>query len=357
MIIMNKIHYYIESFRLRTLPLSLSGVILGGFLAVATGVSEVAAAAGSTEATGSACAAVVADVVESTSSAVTANSFRVVPFMLAILTTLCLQILSNLANEWGDLKKGTDNGERLGPIRSIQSGALSINEFKHAIYVFVLLSAVCGLALLHFSFGSLLSKESLVMLGMGALAIVAAIKYTVGKGAYGYYGLGDLFVFIFFGLVSVCGSYFVITHSFTAWLMLPGAAIGMLSMGVLNLNNMRDIENDAQCGKRTIPVIIGLPKARIYHCILIIGSLICFLVYAEMHCYALQHAHTLENNGLFENYTRCVSFMFLIAAPIMALHVRRVFGFEGKQLDGELKVLSLSTLLVAVLFGLGQILC
>lgn len=344
---MNKIHYYIESFRLRTLPLSLSGVILGGFLAAATGVSEVAAAAGSTEAAGSAVA------MESVGSSVAV--FRTVPFVLAILTTLCLQILSNLANEWGDLKKGTDNGERLGPIRSIQSGALSIDEFKHTIFVFVGLSAVSGLALLYFSFGSLFAKESLIMLGLGALAIVAAIKYTVGKGAYGYYGLGDLFVFIFFGLVSVCGSYFVIAHTFTVGLLLPGAAIGMLSMGVLNLNNMRDIENDAQCGKRTIPVMIGLAKARIYHCVLIIGSLICFLIYAEMHCYAMQHAHTLDNQGFFENYTRCVSFMFLIAAPVMALHLRRVFGFEGKQLDGELKVLSLSTLLVAVLFGLGQV--
>ncbi len=321
---MKKIQAYIESFRLRTLPLSISGVILGGFLASAT---------------------------ENAGSAVSIT----VPFVLAIVTTLCLQILSNLANEWGDMQKGTDNTDRLGPIRSIQSGTLTKNEFKNTIIVFILLSILSGLALLYFSFGSLFETESLVMLGLGALAIVAAIKYTVGKGAYGYYGLGDLFVFLFFGLVSVCGSYFVIAHTFNIELLLPAAAIGMLSVGVLNLNNMRDIENDAQCGKRTIPVMIGIGKARIYHCFLIIGSLICLLVYAELQCHALNHLHTFGKHSFFENYTLCSNFLFLIAAPIMALHTRRVFGFEGRQLDGELKVLSLSTLLVAILFGVGQL--
>ena len=160
---MGKIKYYISSFRLRTLPLSLSGIILGTLLASAAG------------------------------------HFNWSSFIWAILTTLCLQILSNLANEWGDLQKGTDNEERLGPIRSIQSGALSIKEFKRCIGVFIILSACTGTALIYHSFDSLFSRDGIYMLLLGAAAIIAAIKYTMGKGAYGYYGLGDLFVFIFFG--------------------------------------------------------------------------------------------------------------------------------------------------------------
>lgn len=317
---MSKFQAYIESFRLRTLPLSLSGVILGILLAKANGF------------------------------------FQLWPCVFALTTTLCLQILSNLANEWGDLQKGTDNQERIGPIRSIQSGALTMQEFKRMIILFVVLSGLSGLILVYFAFDSIFKPDGLIMLALGALSIIAAIKYTVGKNAYGYRGLGDLFVFLFFGLLSVCGSYFIMAHSLNAEIFLPAAAIGMLATGVLNLNNMRDIENDAQCGKRTVPVMIGLDKAKFYHCFLVIGSLLLFLIYAELNCHALHHLHTMSNSGIFTNYTLCTNFMFLIAAPIMALHLRRVFGTEGRALDSQLKVLSLSTLLVAVLFGIGQIL-
>lgn len=291
---MSKAKYYIASFRLRTLPLSLSGIFLGTLLAKADGF------------------------------------FHTLPFVFAVATTLCLQILSNLANELGDLQKGTDNAERLGPIRSIQSGALTLTEFKRTIIVFVLLSVISGSVLVYTAFDSLFSQDGIIMLLLGGAAIIAAIKYTVGKNAYGYHGLGDLFVFLFFGLLSVMGAYFLMAHQINALLLLPASAIGLLSTGVLNLNNMRDVENDRACGKRTIPVLIGVHKAKIYHFILIIGAFVC------MSSYVFLHEHTPTD------------FLFLLTLPLFIFHLLKVTNNQGRSLDPQLKVLSLSTLLFAI---------
>lgn len=255
--------------------------------------------------------------------------------MLAVTTTLCLQILSNLANEWGDLQKGTDNDERIGPIRSIQSGALTLKEFKHTIIVFIFLSAISGTALVYTAFTGLFTEDGLVMLLLGAASIIAAIKYTVGKGAYGYHGLGDLFVFLFFGLVSVAGSWFLMTRQITAAIFLPAAAIGFLSTGVLNLNNMRDIENDTHCRKRTIPVLIGISRAKIYHYILICAAFVCMTIYTLL-------------------YGRSYyGFIFLFTLPLFFLHLKKVSKNQGRQLDAQLKILSLTTFLFAILAGIG----
>lgn len=291
---MSKAKYYIASFRLRTLPLSLSGIFLGTLLAKADGF------------------------------------FHTLPFVFAVATTLCLQILSNLANELGDLQKGTDNAERLGPIRSIQSGALTLTEFKRTIIVFVILSAISGSVLVYTAFDSLFSRDGIIMLLLGGAAIIAAIKYTVGKNAYGYHGLGDLFVFLFFGLLSVMGAYFLMAHQINALLLLPASAIGLLSTGVLNLNNMRDVDNDRACGKRTIPVLIGVHKAKIYHFILIIGAFVC------MSSYVFLHDHTPSD------------FLFLLTLPLFIFHLVKVTKNQGRSLDPQLKVLSLSTLLFAI---------
>lgn len=291
---MSKAKYYIASFRLRTLPLSLSGIFLGTLLAKADGF------------------------------------FHTLPFVFAVATTLCLQILSNLANELGDLQKGTDNAERLGPIRSIQSGALTLTEFKRTIIVFVLLSVISGSVLVYTAFDSLFSQDGIIMLLLGGAAIIAAIKYTVGKNAYGYHGLGDLFVFLFFGLLSVMGAYFLMAHQINALLLLPASAIGLLSTGVLNLNNMRDVDNDRACGKRTIPVLIGVHKAKIYHFILIIGAFVC------MSSYVFLHEHTPSD------------FLFLLTLPLFIFHLLKVTNNQGRSLDPQLKVLSLSTLLFAI---------
>ncbi|MCC8173363.1 MAG: 1,4-dihydroxy-2-naphthoate octaprenyltransferase, partial [Odoribacter sp.] len=226
---MSKLKYYIHSFRLRTLPLSVSGIILGGLLAKSAG------------------------------------EFNVAIFTLAIITTLLLQIVSNLANELGDLQKGTDNNKRLGPIRSIQSGALTVSEFKRILIWMSTLALIAGLWLVFLAFHNLINLKSIGMLLLGGLALAAAIKYTMGKHAYGYYGLGDIFVFIFFGIISTAGCYFLMIHQIKASILLPASAIGFLSTGVLNINNIRDIENDKACNKRTIPVKIGEKNAKRYH--------------------------------------------------------------------------------------------
>lgn len=299
---MNKFKYYVRSFRLRTLPLSLSGILLGSMLAYAAG------------------------------------AFDNLSFGLAIVTTLCLQILSNLANELGDLQKGTDNENRLGPIRSVQSGALTLREFYRVILLFVALSFVSGISLVFCAFHSLLDTQSIIMLLLGGTAIIAAIKYTVGENAYGYRGLGDLFVFLFFGLLSTIGAWFLMMKTVTPDLFLPAAAIGLLSTGVLNMNNIRDIRNDALYGKRTIPVLLGERHAKIYHFCLIIGALLCTLIYTVLH-----------PNHLF-------GFLFLLTLPLFIVHLKNVVGNSGRTLDPQLRFLSLSTLLLALLTGAGQIL-
>lgn len=297
---MSKTKSYIASFRLRTLPLSLSGIFLGTLLAAAAG------------------------------------HFHLIPFLLAVATTLSLQILSNLANELGDLQKGTDNEKRLGPIRSIQSGALTLQEFKRVILLFILLCILCGSALIYTAFDSLCSKDGIVMLLLGAAAIIASITYTVGKHAYGYRGLGDLFVFLFFGLLSTVGSWFLMTQTICAGIFIPASAVGLLSTGVLNINNMRDRENDEYCGKRTLAVILGSRKAKIYHFSLIIGAILSMGIYTGL------------------NYENIRNLAWLLTLPLFAIHLKRIYSDYGRALDKQMKILSLSTLAFSLLAGWSQ---
>ena len=294
---MSKVRAYITSFRLRTLPLSLSGVLLGSLLAASDGY------------------------------------FKTTTFVWAMLTTVALQILSNLANEVGDLTKGTDNEHRLGPIRSAQSGALSMREMVQAMIVFGVIAIITGSLLIYEAFRDLLNWKSISLFIAGGASIVAAVKYTVGKSAYGYRGLGDLFVFIFFGLVSVMGSYFAMSG------VLPWICVfGFLSSGVLNMNNIRDIENDSVCGKRTIPVILGIRGAKIYHFVITLLAVICLVVYTILHS------------------AGWTGYLFLLTLPLLAMHLKSVYRGEGRALDSQLKFLSITTLLIALLLGFGQLL-
>ena len=299
---MSKVRAYITSFRLRTLPLSLSGVLLGSLLAA----SDV--------------------------------FFKTTTFVWAMLTTVALQILSNLANEVGDLTKGTDNEHRLGPIRSAQSGALSMREMVQAMIVFGVIAIITGSLLIYEAFRDLLNWKSIALFIAGGASIVAAVKYTVGKSAYGYRGLGDLFVFIFFGLVSVMGSYFAMSGVLPWICVLPAAAIGFLSSGVLNMNNIRDIENDSVCGKRTIPVILGIRGAKIYHFVITLLAVICLVVYTILHS------------------AGWTGYLFLLTLPLLAMHLKSVYRGEGRALDSQLKFLSITTLLIALSLGFGQLL-
>src|SRR6478609_5620599 len=226
---------WLQAFRLRTLPLALSSIAMGGFLAASAG------------------------------------AFRWSIFLLCVTTTVFLQVLSNLANDYGDSINGADHDGRKGPSRAVQSGAISAAQMKNAIILFVLLSLVSGISLLFISFGWNWSAL-LFFFGLGVLSIGAAIAYTVGKKPYGYIGLGDFSVLIFFGLVGVMGSYYLFTKSISWREILPALSCGFFSIGVLNINNIRDIESDRQAGKFSIPVRIGKEKAVMYHwCLLIAG--------------------------------------------------------------------------------------
>ena len=290
------------SARLRSLPLSISGVLLGSGAAYGAGV------------------------------------FRADIFALALLTTLLFQVLSDYANDYGDAVKGTDDEGRLGPRRAIQTGQMSMAEMKCVIIAMALLSALCSLALSVLAFGERFYLVLLFM-ALGGASIYAAIRYTVGAGAYGYKGLGDVFVFLFFGLLSVLGSYFLYARSFDAALLLPACACGMLSTAVLNLNNMRDIQNDALKGKRTIPVRIGLRAAKRYHYALVAGGASLML------CYSLLR----DEPGVRLLYV--ISFAPLVWHLFFISKVR-----ECRDFDGQLKVVALCTFAMSALFFIGEIL-
>jgi 1,4-dihydroxy-2-naphthoate polyprenyltransferase len=294
---------WIKAFRLRTLPLALSSAILGSFLAYAQG------------------------------------SFRWEILFLAILTTLFLQVLSNLANDYGDAMHGTDNVNRLGPLRVTQSGLITKARMRIMIGVFVLLALTSGTMLIFIGLHQIGWKTILIFFLLGISAIFAAVKYTVGKNPYGYIGLGDIFVFIYFGIVGVAGTYYLHVNTFDPWILLPASAIGMLSSGVLNLNNMRDVENDTRSGKRTLVVHIGSEAAKIYHLVLISLSILFSLVYTFVHF-----------NSFYQ-------FLFMFTCPLFALNVIAVMkSKEPVELNNELKKLALSTFAFSVTFGIGLIL-
>lgn len=291
-----------SAFRLRTLPLSLSSIALGSFLAEGIG------------------------------------AFRWSVFLLAALTTLFLQILSNLANDYGDSVKGVDNADRIGPQRSVQSGAISSKSMRNAIVVFSVLSLVSGVWLILEGTVGLNQLYVFGFLALGLGAIAAAIKYTVGERPYGYSGMGDLFVFIFFGLTGVAGTYFLHTHRFDWIVLLPASAIGCLSAGVLNLNNLRDRENDKRSGKNTLVVKLGARVGKIYHLTLLIVAVSAGVIFTAL------------------NYHSPTQLLFLITLPLLFINSRAVLTNEKpRELDPQLKKLALTTFLFALTFGTGLI--
>ncbi len=292
--------HWISAFRLRTLPLALSVIALGSFLAAYNG------------------------------------HFSKSVFVLSLLTTIFLQILSNLANDYGDAVNGADNAGRIGPKRTVQSGVITHSAMKKALFIFTILALISGSGLVIEGTRGMHWSYPFVFFASGIAAILAAIKYTVGKKPYGYRGLGDLFVFLFFGVVGVAGTYFLHTHDFRFLVLLPASALGMLSVGVLNLNNMRDRENDKASGKRTLVVLIGGNNARYYHSFLIIGAMLCSSIYTWVY------------------FQSVWQLMFLITFPLLLLHLKTVIGNTNpKALDPHLKKLAIITLLFSLTFGLG----
>lgn len=294
---------WLSAARLRTLPLSLSGIILGSFLAYADGF------------------------------------FNIYILILAVLTTIGFQVISNFANDYGDGVKGTDNEDRIGPVRALQSGEISPKQMLKAIIMTGVITLVIALLLIYVSFGkdNIFYSVLFFLLGLGSIA--AAVKYTMGKNAYGYSGFGDIFVFLFFGLLSVCGTYFLYVHTIDFTVFLPAISIGLLSTGVLNLNNMRDRESDMKSGKNTLVVKIGAALAKKYHYYLLIVAFLFAFLYMLIH------------------YRSLWQFLFVLSFIPVFKHLFTVYrNKEPKELDAELKKLALSTFLFAFLFGLGQIL-
>jgi len=291
--------HWVEAARVRTLPLSVSGIIVGSFYAMSQGMFN----------------------------------WNIVIF--ALLTTLGLQILSNFANDYGDGVKGTDNDDRVGPKRAIQSGVITPAEMKRAMVITSLITLLFAVLLIYFAFKEKYLLFSLIFLALGILAIASAIRYTVGKGAYGYRGYGDVFVFIFFGMVSTFGVYFMFSKSLDWLLLLPATSIGFLSVGVLNLNNMRDEESDRKAGKNTIVVKNGGAWAKKYHFFLVISAMILVLIFAFL------------NEFHFDQY------FFVVAYFPMISHLMTVYKNKTPRLlDPELKKLAISTFLLAVLLAL-----
>ncbi|APY12540.1 1,4-dihydroxy-2-naphthoate octaprenyltransferase [Seonamhaeicola sp. S2-3] len=299
---MKRFSVWVSAMRLRTLPLSISGILIASCLAAYNGY------------------------------------FSWLIFVLAILTTLSLQILSNLANDYGDGVKGTDNDERIGPDRAIQSGEISPKEMFNAIKINVLITIALAVSLIFASFGVEYFLLTMLFFVLGVLCVMAAIRYTVGSNAYGYRGLGDLFVFLFFGLVSVCGCYVLYAKTIHHVTFLPACVIGLLSAAVLNLNNMRDIVSDEKSNKITLAVKLGRKAVKRYHFFLIISAIVL--------------------SGLFGilYYTSPFNLIFIPAYIPLILHLKRVNkNTNPKLLDPELKKIALTTFFMAILMGIGHL--
>jgi 1,4-dihydroxy-2-naphthoate octaprenyltransferase len=255
--------------------------------------------------------------------------------LFALTTTLGLQILSNFANDYGDGVKGTDNADRVGPMRSIQSGVITPKQMMRAMVITSILTLISAILLIYYSFKDDYLIYSLSFLFLGIIAIASAIRYTVGNTAYGYRGYGDIFVFVFFGLVSTLGIYFMFAKELDIALILPAVAIGFLSVGVLNLNNMRDEESDKKVNKNTIVVKIGGANAKIYHYFLIVGAMLLIIIFA------------LLKDFQFDQY------IFLLAYWPLTRHLVRVYNnTDPRTLDPELRKLAISTFLLSMLLSL-----
>jgi len=254
-------------------------------------------------------------------------------FALCLLITIIFQITSNFANDYGDGVKGTDAEDRIGPKRALQSGTLTENELKWGIGITAAVSVLLTIVLLSYVFGWQQLPYFIVFLVLGIFSIWAAIKYTVGRSAYGYRGLGDVFVFLFFGLLAVLGTKFLYVQNI-AWMdIFPAVAIGSLCVGVLNLNNLRDINSDANHGKNTLVVKLGYDRGRIYHGFLLTISFVCFLMYSIL------------------RFDRDWTFLFLLPYVIICIHFVKVMRtHEPSRLDPELKKLALSTFVLSLLF-------
>ena len=294
---------WIIAARLRTLPLAVSNILLGSFLAYNQG------------------------------------KFSIIILLLGLATAVFLQVLSNFANDYGDFINGADEKRISKYERVLQSGKISPKQMRWMLIILTLLTFVTGISLIIFAANALGTIALVVFFGIGILCIIAAITYTIGKKPYGYIGMGDIAVFIFFGIVGVCGIYVLQTRQWDWHVLLPAASFGLLSMGVLNINNIRDLESDRISGKKTLVVRIGLEKAKIYHTWLILIAVILGIV-----------STVLDFHSAFQ-------LLYLLTIPFFIMNVYRVRSSKySGMLDEELRNLSLTAFFFSVTYGLGLIL-
>ena len=290
--------HWIEAARLRTLPLAVTTMILGHSLAAYHASANLSI------------------------------------IVLSILTAVSLQVLSNFSNDYGDSIHGADHSGRTGPERAVQRGSITANDMKNAMKIFVFLSLIMGLLLIWISFSDWTNR--IVFLILGLVAIWAAINYTAGNNPYGYRGRGDIAVFIFFGLVTVLGSFYLQTQRFDWPILFPAIAAGCLCVAVLNVNNIRDIQSDREAGKESIPVKIGKTAAIRYHGILLMFSLISLVIY-----------------GIIDGFQLSFQWLFVLAFPLLLINYRAVYKHDGSYpLDPYLKQLALSSSFILILFSL-----
>lgn len=297
----NNFSIWFSTARPRTLPLALASIIIGSALAY------------------------------------WARQFDLVITLLAFVTTILLQVLSNFANDYGDHVKGSDTAERIGPLRAIQHGQITGEQLKKAVIILSLLSFISGTTLSVYAYQSI--QDLLVFLVLGVISIAAAITYTVGKKAYGYLGLGDLFVLIFFGFVAVIGVFYLQAHSLPAIIFIPAFGCGLLSVAVLNINNLRDINQDRKAGKNTLIVRIGSENGRKYHAALLVLAVVSYLIFA------------------ISEFQHWYNYLFLLAVPLLVKHAKFVYQHkdpaELRPILGQMAGLALITNL---LFTIGVIL-
>lgn len=298
----SKTQAWLIAARPRTLPLALASIGMGSFLAGASGL------------------------------------FSWPIFILCVLTTIFLQVLSNFANDYGDTVHGVDSAERTGPKRITQLGLITPDEMKRGMVITAVLAMISGVALLYFAFGLRQMVLFLAFIALGGAAIWAAIAYTATSKPYGYAGLGDLFVFLFFGWVGTFGSYFVQTQSLEWLLLFPATGVGLFCVGVLNVNNIRDMASDVVAGKFSIPVRLGLVRARLYHWVLLGGGMLSTAVYT------------------FLTFQTIWAWLWLLSVPLFLLNGRAVSTRPQSELDPLLKQLVGATILFVLLFGIGQLL-
>jgi len=296
---------WIEAARPRTLPLAIASILLGNFLAYAAG------------------------------------KFSFLTAALAIITTLLLQILSNFANDLGDSKNGVDNKNRKVALRAVQTGKISPSEMKNAVIIAASLSFISGISLLFFALQYAKPQTIITFVILGLLAILAAIAYTVGKKPYGYMGLGDVSVFLFFGWVGTFGTYYLQTEILNYYILIPASGCGFLSVAVLNLNNLRDIENDRKTGKNSIPVRIGKIYGFYYQKTIMLLGVCTFIIYLMYQGKPIQ----LSQN------------IIIMAGwyPLVQIIKQLNSKMTPAQIDPFLKKTALSTLFLIVIFGVSQI--